>query len=159
MGGIEANCELELEMSNGAEGTVRLSRDCLLPNKCFIEFEKGWLVYTLDVTDKFEWGFYDGDYKFNTSLDFGKFPTFYSQDTGSSKKPDDLLTYFTAQIVDFIDAIQNGKEPSVSGTEALKSMELIDACYKNRRFMEMKWMSEDETRRMKELHLRNKNND
>jgi hypothetical protein len=54
MGGIEANCELELEMSNGAEGTVRLSRDCLLSNKCFIEFEKGWLVYTLDVTDKYE---------------------------------------------------------------------------------------------------------
>jgi predicted dehydrogenase len=159
MGGIEANCELELEMSNGAKGTVRLSRDCLLPNKCLIKFEKGWIVYTLDVTDTFEWGFYDAKYKFNTFLDFGKFPTIYYQDADTFKKPGDLLTYFTAQIVDLIDAIQNGKEPSVSGTEALKSMELMDACYHNRRFMEMKWMSEDETRMAKELHLRNKNND
>jgi predicted dehydrogenase len=161
MGSIEANCELELKMSSGAEGTVRLSRDCLLPNKCFIEFEKGWVVYTLDVTDKFEWGFYDTEYKFNTFLDFSKYPSFYSQDTDHSKNknPGSLLTYFTAQIVDFIDAIQKDKEPSVSGTEALESMELIDACYNNWGFMEMKWMSEGETKRARELHLWGKNND
>ena len=156
MGGVEANCEFELKMSNGAEGTVRLSRDCLLPNKCFIEFEKGWIVYTLDVTDKFEWGFYDGDYKFNTSLDFGNTPTIYSQDADTCEKPGGLLTYFTAQITDFIDAIQNGKEPLVSAKEALKSMELIDACYHDRQLMKMNWMNEDEIRRARELQLRSK---
>ncbi|RJS78984.1 NAD-dependent epimerase/dehydratase family protein [Methanophagales archaeon] len=156
MGGVEANCELELKMLNGAEGVVRLSRDCLLSNKCFIEFEKGWIVYTLDVTDKFEWGFYDPKCTFNTSLEIGKLPTLYSQDTdhSKSKKSGDLLTYFTAQIVDFIDAIQKGKEPLVSAKEALKSIELIDACYHNRRLMKMNWLSEREIKEARELHLR-----
>lgn len=159
MGGVEANCELELKMQNGVEGTVRLSRDCLLANKCFIEFEKGWITHSFFVPDKFEWGFYDAEYKFNASLDFGKTPTIYPQDEDTIKIPIDVLSSFTAQIVDFINAIQNGKEPLVSAKEALKSMELIDACYRNRRLMKMNWMSEREIRRARELELRSKNND
>lgn len=153
MGGVEANCELELKMSNGAEGAVRLSRDCLLPNKCFIECENGWIVYSLDVPENFEWGFYDTKYKFNTSLEIGKCSTIYSQDDHTIKKHGDLLTYFTAQIIDFIEAIKKGREPLLSGKEALKSMELIDACYHNRGLMKMNWMSEGEIRRAEELHL------
>ena len=153
MSGVEANCEIEFKMSNGAEGTVRLSRDCLLPNKCFIECENGWIVYSLDVPDNFEWGFYDTEYKFNTSLEIGKSSTIYTQDVHTIKKHGDFLTYFTAQIVDFIEAIKKGKEPLVSGKEALKSMELIDACYHNRRLMKMNWMSDCEIRRAEELHL------
>lgn len=153
MGGVEANCELELKMSDGAEGTVRLSRDCLLPNKCFIECENGWIVYSLDVPENFEWGFYDTKYKFDTSLEIGKSSTIYPQDDHTTKKHGDLLTYFTAQIVDFIEAIKKGREPLLSGKEALKSMELIDACYHNRGLMKMNWMSEGEIRRARELHL------
>lgn len=160
MGGVEANCELKLKMSNGAEGTVRLSRDCLLSNKCFIKCENGWIVYSLDVPENFEWGFYDTKYKFNTSLEIGKCSTIYSQDDHTIKKHGDFLTYFTAQIIDFIEAIKKGKEPLVSGKEALKSMELIDACYHNRGLMKMNWMNDCEIRRAKELHsIEIQNND
>ena len=160
MGGVEANCELELKMSDGAEGTVRLSRDCLLPNKCFIKCENGWIVYSLGVPESFEWGFYDTKYKFNTSLEIGKCSTIYSQDDRTIKKHSDSLTYFTAQIIDFIEAIKKGREPLLSGKEALKSMELIDACYHNRGLMKMNWMSDCEIRRAEELHpIEIQNND
>ncbi len=153
MGGVEANCRLELKMTDGGDGMVRLSRDCALPNKCFVDCEKGWMVYTIDVTRKIEWGFYDSEYELSNSIEVGTPPALYHQSVHESKakKPDDISTYFTAQVADFIDAVQKDRAPLVPAEEALKSMALIDACYHHRQLMPMNWMSERELSKAREL--------
>ncbi len=144
MGGVEANCRLELEMAGGAKGVMRLSRDCALPNKCFIECEKGWITYTLDVTDRLDWGLYGTDAPLSSSLKI-------QGAEQVNKQEDPLLRYFEAQLADFVNAVQTGKEPLVSGQEALKSMALIDACYHKRKLIQMGWLSETEQDRAKFL--------
>jgi predicted dehydrogenase len=54
--GVEVNCRLELETAGGVRGTLRLSRDTVLPDRHVLEFERGWLAYRCDVPDRFEWG-------------------------------------------------------------------------------------------------------
>jgi len=44
-----------------------------------------------------------------------------------------LVPYHTMQIEDFIDAIRTGREPAVTGREAVKSLEIIQAIYESSR--------------------------
>jgi predicted dehydrogenase/nucleoside-diphosphate-sugar epimerase len=41
MGGVEANCRVALGFASGVTGTIRLSRDAAIPNRCAIECERG----------------------------------------------------------------------------------------------------------------------
>ena len=44
-----------------------------------------------------------------------------------------LVPYHTMQIEDFIDAVRAGREPAVTGREALKSLEIIQGIYASSR--------------------------
>ena len=60
-GGVEANCVMRIMMQNGAAGYVQLSRDWPLANQYLFQFEKGWLLYTCDIVNSFEWGWLGDD--------------------------------------------------------------------------------------------------
>jgi FkbM family methyltransferase len=140
MGGVEANCELRLKMVNGAMGTVRFSRDWPLPNYCTIECERGWLKYSCDVTDRVNWGIFGTNYSLNMEIQ----RAIQHQQNGAFGPPNrnPLLNYFTAQVRNVAGAIR-GKEPvSVPGTEARRTIALIEKCYQTRKVLPMTWLNE-----------------
>lgn len=150
MGGVEANCRMYLRMDSGAEGIVQLSRDCPLPNRYVIECKKGWIAYMCDVVERIEWGLYDTDYGINAEIRMMAAPT---QTTMSELGPAVPGYYdcFAAQLRNVVAAIRGDETLCVPGTEARKSVALIEKCYRNRTLLEMPWFDETEIQRAQEL--------
>jgi predicted dehydrogenase len=145
MGGVEANCELRLRMVHGAQGIVRLSRDWPLPNYCLIECEKGWLKYSCDVTDRITWGLYGANYSLNTEIQ--RAVPYQENDIYVSAQPNPLLNYFTAQLRNVVQAIRGGEQVRVPGTDARKTIALIEKCYETRELLSMEWLDKAEAGR------------
>ena len=68
MGGVEANCLINMHMCSGANGTIQMSRDWPLSNRYVIKCEKAWLTYVCDVADRIEWGLHDRFFDLNTYI-------------------------------------------------------------------------------------------
>ena len=150
MGGVEANCRIRLSMANGAVGTVQLSRDWPLPNRYVIECEKGWIAYNCDVTDRIEWGLHDCGYGLNAEIrEMAKSTSLGMNhlDPGASG----FMDCFVAQLRNVIAAIEGRESLRVSGSEARKSVALIERCYQSRRLLPMPWLSESEITRAADL--------
>ena len=150
MGGVEANCRMCLKMISGAEGIMQLSRDWPLPNRYVIECEKGWIAYVCDVVDRVEWGLYDSDYGLNAEIRMMAAPTQTTMRELGPAVPG-FMDYFTAQLRNLVAAICGIEPLCVPGTEAHKSVALIEKCYSNRKLLEMPWLDEAEIRRAQEL--------
>jgi predicted dehydrogenase len=130
-GGVEADCHLSVGMSSGVHGTVELSRTRDLRNTAIITGENG----TLEIDLRRNWA------------------TLHSADAtvglnGMGAHPDTLEAtsqgfedLFDAQIEDFVDAIRESRSPTVPGTEAAKTVEFIERCYRERRPLELPWLS------------------
>ncbi len=141
MGGLEANCRMELSYSAGFKGTVQLSRDWKTSSLYVLEFERGTL-----------------------RLEAGEAEQLNLQISGSSlvlegylKDQEDLnspvetvmpaLTFqqaFLAQLKDLIFAVQTGGQPAISAEEGIRSLRLIEQCYQKRMLMEMPWLTPEE---------------
>lgn len=146
MGGVEANCRIYLRMIGGAKGIVQLSRDCPLPNRYIIECEKGWVAYRCDVVDRIEWGLYDSDYGINAEIRRMVTPTQATMRELGSDLPG-YYDCFAAQLENVVAAIHGAEALHVPGTEALKSVALIEKCYNNRALLEMPWLDIAEMQR------------
>lgn len=150
MGGVEANCRMYLRMISGAEGIVQLSRDCPLPNRYVIECKKGWIAYMCDVVDRIEWGLYDSDYGLNAEIRMMAAPTQTKMRELGPAVPG-YYDCFAAQLRNVVAAIHGAETLCVPGTEARKSVALIEKCYSNRKLLEMPWLDETEIQRAQEL--------
>ena len=150
MGGVEANCRMYVRMVSGAEGIVQLSRDCPLPNRYVIECEKGWIAYMCDVVDRIEWGLYDSDYGLDAEI---RMMAAQTQTTMRELGPavPGYMDCFAAQLRNVVAAIYGAETLCVPGTEARKSVALIEKCYSNRKLLEMPWLDETEIQRAQEL--------
>jgi predicted dehydrogenase len=150
MGGVEANCRLHLKMASGAEGIVQLSRDCPLPNRYVIECTKGWIAYRCDVVDRIEWGFYDSDYGLSAEIRMMEAQTRTTMHKLGSAVPG-YYDIFAAQLQNVVAAIYGAETLCVPGTEARKSVALIEKCYSNRKLLEMPWLDQIEIQRAQDL--------
>jgi predicted dehydrogenase len=136
MGGLEANCRLDLTYAGNARGTVRLSRDWATSNQYIFQFEGGKVVY--DVGNANRLGLLiDG-----LPLMFGG--DLFSIDTTStavmSQPTSSAPQSFTRQLQNVINAMR-GEEPLlVSGNEAIRSLRFIEDCYRKRSLIEMPWL-------------------
>ena len=144
MGGVEVNCHLEVEMQSGAKGKIRISREWPLANQYIIYFEKGSITYFCDNVKDVELNINNLTYKINcqiieNSLRKGPVPDFYE--------------YFSIAVQNVLDSIKDGVGPAISGDEGLKSLEVIEQCYKNRNYLPMPWYSEEEKNKGQELQL------
>jgi predicted dehydrogenase len=133
MGGLEANCQMELSYSSGFKGAVHLSRDWSTSNLYVIEFERGTLKLRGGQGDELDLQLTNS----NFSLE------------GSLKNRDGLITStlqqaFLAQIRDMISAVQTSGQPTIPGEEGIRSLRLIENCYRNGRLMEMPWLTPPE---------------
>jgi predicted dehydrogenase len=127
-GGIESDCTMRLTMRSGADGTVEISRTRNLRNTCVFEGDRA----TLEV------GVWDPDPEIRLSIaDREVSLAGHARREGSSGL--DFTDVFVRQLDDFAGAIREGREPFVPGREGRRSLDLIDACYERRRFLELPW--------------------
>ena len=141
MGGIEVNCRLQCEFSQNFTGEVRLSRDCMLPNRYLIHGKNGWLKWDVnDAPNQIQLGFKD----FSFAIDAHIYDVAPQNPFTPGKPSHNFEQSFASQIYNVI-AAKEGTEPlMIPGNEAIKSLRVIDHCYRNRTLMPMPWLSESE---------------
>ena len=148
MGGIDVNCRLQCKFAQGFTGEVRLSRDCILPNRYVIQGTKGWLSWDVnDASDKIQMGFEDSSFALDAQIHDVE-----THNPLTLGKPSlNFEQSFTSQLCNVIAAI-DGKEPlMVPGEQAIQSLRLIESCYRHRTLMPMPWLSASESKRAYQL--------
>ncbi len=137
-GGVEADCLLELEMRNGERGRVELSRTRTMPNTCTITGERGRVTVgtKTDAVVSVIWR--DGVELSARANAHGR------------PSPTSLVDFFAPQLDQFVNAIRFGTPPAVSGIEAQRSIELLEACYGSREEWVHPWDVPVNTTAMKE---------
>jgi len=130
MGGVEANCEIRLQMESGAEGYVELSRTRNLRNTAIIRGERGTIEVSLHTSS----------ISIHPDGLSGKVVGKVLQAQTVVSKGESLVDLLKAQLEDWVEAITNKTEPHVPGEEGRKSVALIQACYEDRKPLELPWL-------------------
>lgn len=128
MGGVEADCELRLQMKNGAMGFVELSRTRALRNSFIIHGERA----SLEVGTGF---------KAPVTLRVGDSDVRLTGHPGTDDDEDHSIEdVFVRQLEDFAAAITGDRDPFVSGREGRRAVRLIEACHASRRSLDLPWL-------------------
>lgn len=130
-GGLETNALVKL-CHGGFFGEVRLSRDWTTSNRYYIEFENGWIGWRVGEANQIEMGFKGSSQSFKVQV-------CSSAENWGNPAPGDVgLTYhqaFTEQLAHFVRAINGEESLLVPGSEGIRSLRIIEECYRNRRAM------------------------
>ena len=146
MGGIEANCLLDLSYSGGVSGNVRLSRDWETRNSYTFYFEKGTVVFEAGYANRLNVLPTGTPLMLSGELvEESMRHTLVKQPTRTN------LQSFIEQIKNIVAAIKFGEPLRVPGEEGIRSLRLIEQCYANRTLMEMSWLDADEQTAAKAL--------
>lgn len=146
MGGVEANSHLTLTFARDFTGEVRLSRDWTRPNRYVIRCTKGWVRWTANEADRIQMGFHGVDYAHHI--------LFYEhgREQDEPGRPGDTFEQsFIRQLRNVIAAVQGTESLVVPGQEGLRSLRLIEQCYRHRTLMPMPWLSNQEVERARQL--------
>ena len=127
VGGVEADCRLELEMESGARGVVELSRIRDLANRWLIHCERG----TIEVETKF--------HPLIKIHQPGQPFALEARAFREDGRDEDPLDCFARSFTDFIECMQTGREPLGSGREGRRSVALMEACAAARVHLEPEW--------------------
>ena len=122
LGGVEADALLQLQLPNGATGTVELSRTRNLRNTAIITGSRGQVEVSLHRNEIVR---ARPDDLFLFELD-GR---------SGAKMPNEHLhqDMFQRELGDWLQAIHSGGQPFVSGASATTAIRIIDRCYHIRR--------------------------
>jgi predicted dehydrogenase len=120
-GGVEADAVLNLEMAAGITGRVELSRTRDLRNSCIIRGDRG----TLEVGTK-------TDSTVTLTPADGQASLAGKATTPGQQPPGNLADLFAWQMADFVRAIQTRTSPAVPGSEARRSVAVLESCYRRR---------------------------
>lgn len=130
MGGVEADCEIELRFPGGSTGFVELSRTRVLRNTIIIRCKLG----TLTIGPGFDP---------EVSLAYkGCAPMLLHGhiDPGGPETKPTLESYFDIQLRDFVNAVNGGQPPFVDGNEGRRSIALLEACREIGTPLEYPWL-------------------
>ncbi len=141
MGGVEANCALELIYARGVRGTVRLSRDWPTRNRYDFHFERGTVTWRPGQADRLHVTL-DG---VPFALD-GRLAAVAAGPGGTAlESPTRTLEQsFTEQVRNVLAAMRGEQALRVSGDEGVLSLRFIADCYAARTLMDMPWLTADE---------------
>jgi predicted dehydrogenase len=120
-GGVEAEAEVVLSLRSGVRGRVELSRTRDLGNTTRIEGSEG--VLELDLVRR----------KISITVKGETIVLSPGKEHGGAD-------IFGAQLTDWAASILEVRPPMVPGSEALKSLTLIEDCYVRRRTLQPVWM-------------------
>lgn len=140
MGGIEVNCQIKAEFTDGLSGNIRLSRDCLLPNEYIIQGTKGGLRWEVNEANRLEIGLIDSSHSINAHLHDVEQENILKLGRSS----DNFQQSFIRQIYHITKVLAGQETLMVSGVEGIRSLRLIDYCYHNRTLMTMPWLIKKE---------------
>jgi predicted dehydrogenase len=139
MGGLEANCRMALSYP-GFKGSILLSRDWKTTNLYVIEFERGTLRLRAGDAEHVEIEAHGTSF----TLD-GPLKVLHPAKSGGAVfSATTFQQAFLAQLQDLIVALKTGGKPTVTGEEGMRSLRLIEQCYRERRMMEMPWLTPEE---------------
>jgi len=129
LGGVEADCELHLTFESGVSGILEASRTRNLRNTAIIRGERGELEVGL--------------WQNALQLRLSGSPVEIVGQGGiwhSAEAPDqDNVSIIVDEHDDFLSAIRTGRSPAVGGVAAKQSIELVEACYRQRRPLVAAW--------------------
>lgn len=134
-GGVEADCELHLELKSGVRGVVELSRTRKLRNTAIIRCERGELEIALSGNQtavRFREG----------TLQVAGRAVPREQPIDAAEVRGDVIA---AEQEDFLEAIRQRRPPVVSGIEGRRSVALIEACYRHKQALRVPWMGAEHT--------------
>lgn len=148
MGGLEANCRLALEYSDGCRGEVRLSRDWKTENRYTFFFERGFVRWTVNEADRLE-------------ICLDGMPASVRGNLVPMTRTGDLLLEhgkartnpqsFIEQLRNLSATMRGEEELRVPAAEGLRSLRLIDRCYGKRKLMEIPWLTPHEAEQAQRL--------
>lgn len=144
MGGIEVNCRVLCTFSQGLVGELRLSRDCTLENRYVIHGTKGWLAWDVNQADKIQLGLDGSTLVLDAQL---RDPAAFTFPPRLGPCSSNFEQSFVAQLCNVAAAVRGAEALAVSGEEGIRSLDLIERCYRARAPMPMPWLGEVETRR------------
>ena len=130
LGGVEANCEMNLTLASGVNGFVTLSRSRNLRNTAIIKGTEGEIEVGLS-TDRLK----------ANPLSLLKFKA--GNQKGNQLGTHKNVDFFELQLLDWINAIETGRRPSVSVEETTRSIALIESMQAHRQTMEHPWPALD----------------
>jgi predicted dehydrogenase len=136
MGGIEANCRLDMVYGGGVRGSVRLSRDWATRNLYEFVFEGGTVLYEVGQANRL--GLSVDGLPFVLRGDLMRaVPRLPTRTSAQS---------FTEQLRNVLAAV-GGRQPlRVPGAEGIRSLRFVEDCYRRRTLMAMPWLTEEEQR-------------
>ena len=140
-GGVESDCTIRLRVKHQdlpVEGVVELARTRSLGALIRVECERGTMEF--QVNERFKIRIIPSDLTLTDS--FSGVPRDYWLDASWQGESEETEWYetFRTQIDDFVEAIQAGREPRLSGESALATSRLIEQCYQQRQPMEEPWV-------------------
>lgn len=139
MGGQESNCRLELTYAGGVRGEVHLSRDWATRNEYTFFFERGVVRYKVNDANHLEIqadgmpALLSGTLH-ESSLANGQLRPGAAQRTNPQS--------FIHQLINIAAALQGREALRVPGEEGIRSLRLIERCYRERAgLMPMPWLT------------------
>jgi predicted dehydrogenase len=130
-GGVEANCVAEFEWDEGGSGfpgTVTLSKTHALGNRLRVVGERGTLIVG------------DGQKHSATFLPAGGEFRHEISPADATPLSSEKEYYWRVELEDFVTAIRTGGKPKVDGTDGLRSVRLIETCYRHAERIEEPWV-------------------
>ncbi|HJQ15622.1 MAG TPA: Gfo/Idh/MocA family oxidoreductase [Allosphingosinicella sp.] len=135
MGGIEANCRLELAFGDCTVRT-RLSRDWFRPNLYRFVGDRGWMIWPVDQPDQVELGLPAASSRARLAVDEMK----GAEDMWAGHPAGPFGAAFASQVMGIAGALDGGPDDYVNGDEGLAALRLVESCRAVRTAMAMPWL-------------------
>ena len=126
-GGVEADCELEVELAGGGHGLVELSRTRRLRNTAILRCSRGEIEVPLHGNAL-------------TARPRRLLAATHDGRSGVGLPAQDVADLFTAELGDWLGAIARRSSPEVDGAEGARAVALIEGCYSRRRPLVHRWV-------------------
>jgi predicted dehydrogenase len=142
VGGLEANCRLQLQYAAGFQGQVRLSRDWATRNLFRINFLRGSAAWQVSqagqITLKLE--------GLGSVLNGDLLPDRDNRlSLHTAGEAEGSPQAFIRQLIDVVTAVRANAPVQVNASEGLRSLRLIEDCYRQRKSLPQGWLSPEET--------------
>jgi myo-inositol 2-dehydrogenase / D-chiro-inositol 1-dehydrogenase len=134
MGGIEANCRLELAFGD-CTVKIRLSRDWFRPNLYRFVGDQGWMIWPVDHPDQVELGLTAASSRARLAVDEMRREEMWA---GHPAGP--FGAAFASQVMGIVDALNGRPDDYVSGDEGLATVRLVESCRAVSTAMAMPWL-------------------
>ena len=141
MGGLEANCRIELSYGEHCKGEILLSRDWKTDNRYTFYFERGLIRWTVNDANHLD-------------IQLDGLPVLVRGDLVQVSQNGDRVIdrgiartnsqSFIEQVRNVVAAKRGLEALYIPAEEGIRSLQLIEKCYKSRQLLKMPWMTPDQ---------------